>query len=896
MSAPASAPQATRRRGFQPLRDLPVMGWLAVLVIVTLVHPWVPAPRWLMLHLLLLGAVSHAIHVWSQYFAETLLHSAPDEAAQRNRIRRLGLHNLGALIVIAGVLLDQVLVVTVGAAAVAAAALWHVAALVGQLRRALGSRFSHVIRYYVAAAALLPIGAVLGVLLVTDLRGGWHERVLYAHVTVNLLGWVGLTVLGTLLTLWPTMLRTRISDRAGRAGHRALPVLLTGVLVAAGGALAGSTYAVAAGVASYLGGVGLLAVPFVDAARRKRPTGFSTWSVLAGVLWLVGLLVALVVALVVTGDWTGAADALAFGAPFVAAGFAAQVLLGALSYLVPVALGGGPTPVRAASAVLDRGSALRVTVTNAGLLLLLPPAPGLVRVAASLAVLMALASFLPLLVLAIRTGVRTKLAVIRGEEPPAAPAPRPRGQLQGLAVTGLAVVALGVAGGVALDPAALGVSTAAAQGSAAATGETTTVRVEARDMRFFPDTVEAPAGDRLVVELVNTDAEDVHDLVLDSGARSGRLSPGESTSVDVGVVGRDLEGWCSVLGHRQMGMVLTVVVTGASATEPGSSAVEPAEPGDTHDHAHGPAADHGEQGGPAELGQPGSAGAFDPMAEPDGAFTARDATLPPLGDRTVHKVTLEVQESLREVAPGLTQRLWTFGGTAPGPVLHGRVGDVFEVTLVNDGTIGHSIDFHAGAQAPDRPMRTIAPGESLVYRFTAERAGIWMYHCSTMPMSAHIANGMFGAVVIEPPDLPAVDRSYVLVQSEHYFGPDGEVVDLDKLAGERPDAVSFNGYPNQYAFDPLPAEVDERVRLWVLDAGPNRASSFHVIGGQFDTVWTEGDYTLRPGRSGGAQVLPLLPAQGGFVELEFPEKGTYPFVSHIMVDAERGARGLFTVR
>jgi nitrite reductase (NO-forming) len=238
--------------------------------------------------------------------------------------------------------------------------------------------------------------------------------------------------------------------------------------------------------------------------------------------------------------------------------------------------------------------------------------------------------------------------------------------------------------------------------------------------------------------------------------------------------------------------------------------------------------------------------------------------------------------------------LWTYNGTAPGPVLHGRVGDVFEITLVNDATIGHSIDFHAGALAPERPMRTIAPGESLVYRFRATRAGIWMYHCSSMPMSAHIANGLFGAVVIEPPDLARVDRSYLLVQSELYLGPDGGEVDATKLAEERPDAVVFNGYANQYDHAPLPARVGERVRIWVLDAGPNRATSFHVVGGQFDTVYAEGGYLLRRG-PGGAQALALGPAQGGFVELTFPEPGRYPFVSHVMVDAERGAHGLFEV-
>jgi nitrite reductase (NO-forming) len=169
-----------------------------------------------------------------------------------------------------------------------------------------------------------------------------------------------------------------------------------------------------------------------------------------------------------------------------------------------------------------------------------------------------------------------------------------------------------------------------------------------------------------------------------------------------------------------------------------------------------------------------------------------------------------------------------------------------------------------------------------------------MYHCSTMPMSAHIANGLFGAVVIEPPHLRPVDRSYLLVQSELFLGAQGGEVDATKLAAEKPDLVVFNGYANQYDHAPLTARVGERIRIWVLDAGPNRPTSLHVVGGQFDTAYSEGAYLLRPG-VGGAQSLGLLAGQGGFVELTFPEPGDYPFVSHVMVDAERGAHGLFRV-
>ena len=148
-----------------------------------------------------------------------------------------------------------------------------------------------------------------------------------------------------------------------------------------------------------------------------------------------------------------------------------------------------------------------------------------------------------------------------------------------------------------------------------------------------------------------------------------------------------------------------------------------------------------------------------------------------------------------------------------------------------------------------------------------------------------------------------MDREYVLVQSEIYLVPGSgqgatpaAEVDADALLAERPSFVAFNGIANQYDEHMLEATVGERVRIWVLDAGPNRASSFHIVGGQFDTLYLEGAYHLGPQAEGaGAQALGLQVAQGGFVELTFPEAGHYPLVSHVMVDAERGAHGFVRV-
>ena len=874
-------------RGFWPLRDLPVLLWLAATVAVAFVHPFVPAPRWLMIHLLMLGAVSHAILVWSRYFTDALLHSADDD--RRGQNRRLVMLNGGVVVVVTGVLAGAWPATLLGATAVAGAVLWHGWTILRQLGAALPSRFGSSVRYYVAAACFLPVGAGLGTALARDPADPWHTRLVVAHAAVNLLGWVGLTVVGTLVTLWPTMLRTRIADGAERAAARALPVLVCSVLVAGAGAFAGLRPLAALGIAGYVAGLLLTAPALVDAARRKPPAEFPAWSVLAGLTWLLGTLVTLAAGIGSASSWPRVHEVFGWLTPFLAAGFAAQVLLGALSYLVPVALGGGPTPVRAANAVLDRGAPLRLVVTNAGLLLCALPAPGTVRVLASVVVLLALASTLPLLLLAVRASRRAKAEPPdAGRERTPGSRARPAGQVAGFAATGLAVVVLVVAAGVAVDPATVGVgATASAAAGVTATGETTTVAVEARDMRFTPATIAVPAGNRLVIELTNADDEDVHDLVLDTGADSGRLAPGETARVDAGVVGRDLEGWCSVIGHRQMGMVLTVDVTGAAPAGAAGTSGHGA-------HQHGPGADAADAV-PGEPEEPTPAtDSLDLMADPSPGWAARDAALPPLSSGRVHRRTFVVRDVEREVAPGVTQRLWTYDGTAPGPVLHGRVGDRFEITLVNRGSIGHSIDFHAGALAPQRPMRTIAPGGSLTYRFRATRAGVWMYHCSTMPMSAHIANGLFGAVVIEPPHLPRADRSYLLVQSELYLGDQGGEVDATKLAAGRPDLVVFNGYADQYDHAPLTARVGERVRVWVLDAGPDRPTSFHVVGGQFDTVYAEGAYLLRHG-PGGAQSLALQPAQGGFVELAFPEPGDYPFVSHLMIDAERGAHGLFRV-
>ena len=447
-----------------------------------------------------------------------------------------------------------------------------------------------------------------------------------------------------------------------------------------------------------------------------------------------------------------------------------------------------------------------------------------------------------------------------------------RGILMGLLTAGAAVVVGSVIGN-------------RGQGGSthdvAATGNTINATIKVEGLRFVPDTVDVTPGDRLVITLDNT-ADQVHDLVLATGQTTGRIAARAKGTLDAGIVAGPIEGWCSIAGHRAQGMVFHVTAGGAAAGA----------------HQHG--------GGQSKPAGSGKDAVPDYSAQLPAGFKAFDAALPPAptspdGGPMTHRHTFTVKEQVMPVGAGVTQRRLTFNGQVPGPVLRGKVGDTFEITLVNDGTMSHSLDFHAGITPPDQAMRSINPGESLVYTFKAQHSGIWLYHCSTSPMSLHLAAGMHGAVIIDPPGLTAVDREYVIVASEVYLGPEGGEPNTEKIAAKTPDLMTFNGVAFQYHQQPLKAKVGERVRFWVMAAGPSLPTSFHAVGLQFDQVFFEGAWTLGgPGQignawSGGSQALGLQPAQGGFVECVASEPGHYVFVSHSFADMEKGAHGVLEV-
>ena len=412
MKLEAPAPMALRDRTRWHLgANTPVAAWLTALLGIALFHSYVHESPWLLVHLLLLGALTNAIFVWSAHFADALLRHRTTTGSRRWQACRLIALNVGVVTVVAGMVGAQWLLTLVGSLVVGAAAAAHGITLALQARAALASRFGATVRYYICASLALPIGAGLGATLARDPVEPWKGRLVIAHITLNLSGWIGLTVMGTLVTLWPTMLRTRIAEGAERVARQTLPILVGSVVVTVAGALVGLQALAAVGVAAYLGGVLWAVRPLAQVTLAKAPSAYATWSVMAAMLWLIGSLLGLVTVLVTSPTWALVTDRLGLLIIPLAAGFAAQVLLGALSYLVPVVLGGGPTIVRGTQLRLDRGSALRAVLINLGLAVCLLPVPSVLRVLVSMLVLGAFAAFLPLLASAVLYGRRSKRAV-----------------------------------------------------------------------------------------------------------------------------------------------------------------------------------------------------------------------------------------------------------------------------------------------------------------------------------------------------------------------------------------------------------------------------------------------------------------------------------------------------
>lgn len=290
-----------------------------------------------------------------------------------------------------------------------------------------------------------------------------------------------------------------------------------------------------------------------------------------------------------------------------------------------------------------------------------------------------------------------------------------------------------------------------------------------------------------------------------------------------------------------------------------------------------------------------AAAAVSPLSIASGAPLANvlSPVLPPLiNNGNTAAVTMTASDATIQIASGVQYQAWTFGGTVPGPILHVRQGQTLNVTLVNNGTMQHSIDFHAAQVAPDVAYRSINPGEKLEFSFVAATPGAFIYHCGTPPVLQHIGNGMYGAIIVDPAEpLPPADVSYVLVESEWYTAQaEGTLMtgDYNKMLSMTPDEVVFNGIAFQYNDHPLTAKVGQRVRLYVIDAGPNLASAFHIIGGMFAAVYPDGDakHALS-----GVSTYPIAPGQGVVFDAIISQPGKYPIVDHSMRNMTIGAAG-----
>jgi len=266
-------------------------------------------------------------------------------------------------------------------------------------------------------------------------------------------------------------------------------------------------------------------------------------------------------------------------------------------------------------------------------------------------------------------------------------------------------------------------------------------------------------------------------------------------------------------------------------------------------------------------------------------------------------VNINVVEKTMRLADSVTYNMWTFGGSVPGNFIRIREGDLVELHLKNDKTssMPHNIDLHAvtGPGGGAKNSMTLPGGES-VFTFTALNPGLYVYHCATMPIPLHMANGMYGMILVEPKaGLPKVDKEFYVMQSEFYtkgkFGEKGlQQFDMDKGLDERPPYVVFNGSVGSMTGEhALQANVGDRIRIFVGDAGPNLISSFHVIGEVFDNVYQEGG-TIATQHNVQTTLIPA----GGAAVVEFgaEKKGDLIMVDHSIFRAmNKGAVGMIHV-
>ncbi|EMR8728908.1 TPA: nitrite reductase, copper-containing [Neisseria gonorrhoeae] len=287
------------------------------------------------------------------------------------------------------------------------------------------------------------------------------------------------------------------------------------------------------------------------------------------------------------------------------------------------------------------------------------------------------------------------------------------------------------------------------------------------------------------------------------------------------------------------------------------------------------------------------------------AVTTHAPEVPPAIDRDYPakvRVKMETVEKTMKMDDGVEYRYWTFDGDVPGRMIRVREGDTVEVEFSNNpsSTVPHNVDFHAATgQGGGAAATFTAPGRTSTFSFKALQPGLYIYHCAVAPVGMHIANGMYGLILVEPKEgLPKVDKEFYIVQGDFYTkgkkGAQGlQPFDMDKAVAEQPEYVVFNGHVGTIAGDnALKAKAGETVRMYVGNGGPNLVSSFHVIGEIFDKVYVEGGKLINENVQS-----TIVPAGGSaIVEFKVDIPGSYTLVDHSIFRAfNKGALGQLKV-
>jgi nitrite reductase (NO-forming) len=418
-----------------------------------------------------------------------------------------------------------------------------------------------------------------------------------------------------------------------------------------------------------------------------------------------------------------------------------------------------------------------------------------------------------------------------------------------------------------------------------------TSRLENGQMQFVGDggnidgevnpPLSANVGDTVKVTLMSGEGVEHNISFPDFNVTSENVvGVGDSTTIEFTVdKGGSFTYICSVPGHKEAGMAGQFEVTGESLAGSADPVV--------------PVTNAGAASGPVVVNNPATTGA-DIIRDP----TEIPRPIGPREPQTV-RIDLETIELEGQLADGATFRYWTFNGRVPGPFYRVRVGDTIEVHLKNltNSTMPHSVDFHAvTGPGGGAVMTQTPPGEETTFTAKALNPGLYVYHCATPMVAQHIANGMYGLILVEPEEgLPEVDREFYVMQGELYtneaFGSTGlHTENIDALLDENPEYLVFNGAVGALTEQlPLRAKVGETVRIFFGVGGPNFTSSFHVIGEIFDRVYEQASLTSPALTNIQTTTVPA----GGATMVEFALEvpGQYVLVDHALSRTQKGLAG-----